>query len=67
MTELPCPHRKDFDGVEHCMKEEGTCEYQVLDNIPSKCQEDLHMPRLRNGLLITRGVMIGSKEWMEGE
>lgn len=63
MTELPCPCRRDFDG--HCMKEEGDCEYQVLKNIPSKCQVNMHVPRLRDGLSITRGVIVGSKEWME--
>ncbi len=30
MTELPCPHRKDIDGVCCCMQEEGSCEYQML-------------------------------------
>jgi len=30
MTELPCSHRKDFEGVEHCTKKEGDCEYQIL-------------------------------------
>lgn len=30
MTELPCTCRRDFDGVERCMKEEGDCEYQIL-------------------------------------
>ncbi len=65
MIEVPCPHRKDLNGVEHCMKEEGDCEYQVLENIPSKCLVNMSVPRLRDGLSITRGVMVGSKEWME--
>ncbi len=30
ITELPCPCRKDIDGTEHCMKNEGDCEYQLL-------------------------------------
>ena len=36
MTELPCPYQKDFDGVEHCLKEEGNCEYQMLNNEDKK-------------------------------
>ena len=29
MTELPCPFRNDIDGVGHCIKSEGDCEYQL--------------------------------------
>ncbi|MDE7476689.1 MAG: hypothetical protein K2M91_01850 [Lachnospiraceae bacterium] len=31
ITELPCPHQKDMDGIGYCMKNEGDCEYQMLD------------------------------------
>ncbi len=36
MTELPCPYQKDFEGAEHCMKEEGNCEYQILNSEDDK-------------------------------
>ena len=37
MTELPCPYQKKiFDGVEHCLKEEGNCEYQMLNSEDKK-------------------------------
>lgn len=26
MTELPCSCRKDLDGIEYCVKNEGECE-----------------------------------------
>ena len=32
MTELPCLYQKDFDGMGHCIKEEGNCEYQILNS-----------------------------------
>ena len=32
MTELPCLYQKDFDGMGHCIKEEGNCEYQMLNS-----------------------------------
>lgn len=31
MTEVPCPCRKEMDGIEYCIKAEGDCEYQILD------------------------------------
>ena len=41
MTELPCPYQKDFDGMGNCIKEEGNCEYQILNSEDKKQDQDL--------------------------
>ncbi len=32
ITELPCACRKEKDGIGYCIKAEGDCEYQILDD-----------------------------------
>ncbi len=43
MTELPCPFRNDIDGVGHCIKSEGDCEYQLLE------ENTVHWLKWENG------------------
>lgn len=28
--DCPCPHQKNLDGSDECVKNEGDCEYQIM-------------------------------------
>ena len=43
MTELPCSCRKNIDGIGYCVKNEGECEYQILE------ENTVHWLKWENG------------------
>ena len=57
MTELPCPYQKDFEGIEHCMKEEGNCEYQILKSEDKKKENPRLTAKDSQGYWSLKGVL----------
>ena len=68
MTELPCPFRNDIDGIGHCIKSEGDCEYQLLEENTvhwlkwenGKEWGEIQCPMLGNVYIMTRYLLFKS-------